>query len=153
MLALTLNTVKNLHEVVIKHGGERGIKSEGSLIACLDRPFTNFYGDNPYPTIFDKAYALLYSMAGPFHPFTDGNKRTALLVTSYFLRVNGYEFNYPEDSYEFIKSIARNKIKSKKKISKWIEKACMKNQYYGYDDESRMSELNATRVNIYGNER
>jgi death on curing protein len=108
MLALTLNTVKNLHEVVIKHGAEKGIKSEGMLIACIDKPFTNFYKRNPFPTIFDKAYALLYSIAGPFHPFIDGNKRTAFLVISYFLRVNGYEFNYPNNSYEFINSIARN---------------------------------------------
>jgi len=134
MLALTLNTVKNLH-VVIKHGAEKGIKSEGVIIACLDRPFTNFYKHNPFPTIFDKASSLLYSIAGPFHPFNDGNKRTAFLVISYFLRVNGYEFNYLDNSYEFIKSITKTEIKSKVKISKWIQQACEKNEYYGYGIE------------------
>src|SRR5918912_1516147 len=149
MLALTLNTVKNLHEVVIKHGAEKGFKSEGVLIACLDRRFTNFYNHNPFHTIFNKASALLYCIAGPFHPFNDGNKRTALLVNSYFLQVNGYEFNYPDNTYEFIKSIASNKIKSNIKISKWIQQACEKNEYYGYDDDERISLLNAKPVRIY----
>jgi hypothetical protein len=67
--------------------------------------------------------------------------------------VNGYDFNYPESSYEFIISIARNKIKSKVKISKWIQQAGIKNEHYGFDDESRMSQLNATRVSIYDNKK
>lgn len=48
--------------------------------------------------------------------------------------------------------MARNKIKSKVKISKWIQQICIKNEYYGFD-ESHMSQLNATRVSIYDNKK
>lgn len=48
--------------------------------------------------------------------------------------------------------MARNKIKSKVKISKWIQQICIKNEYYGFD-ESRMSQLNAKRVSICDNKK
>jgi death on curing protein len=142
VLTLTPNTVKNIHEVVIKtSGGIRGIRSDGILKICLDRPFVSVYGRDSFPTIFNKAGALFYFIAGPFHPFVDGNKRTALVVISNFLLVNGYTFNFPKDFVNFAYSVAKNEIKSNRKISSWIRKACIKNEYYGYDDEIRTAML------------
>lgn len=40
------------------------------------------------------------------HPFVDGNKRTSLLVTFYFLMWNGYFLTIPKDADIFIKQIA-----------------------------------------------
>jgi death on curing protein len=142
VLIPTLNVTKNIHDVVIKDGGERGIKSEGILIACLERPFTKTYGYEAFPTIFKKAAALLHSIAGPFHPFIDGNKRTALVLISLFLWINGYSFTFPKDSVEFTLSIAKGEIKSIRKISIWIKKTCAKNSIYALDDYTRLLLLN-----------
>jgi death on curing protein len=151
LLILTLNAVNDLHEVVIRYGGEKGFNSEGMLKACLERPFTNVYGRNRFRTIFNKAASLLYCIAGPFHPFTDGNKRTGLLVTSFFLLVNGYTFDIPKDSVEFTLSIAKNEIKNIRKISKWLQQSCKKNKVYDYHDETRMLLLNDISVPVYSN--
>jgi len=139
LLTLTTGSVKDIHEVVIKTtGGARGIRSEGTLQLCLNRPFERVYGHDYYPTVFNKAGALLYFIAGPFHPFVDGNKRTALAAITYFLFVNGYTFNMPKDFVEFTYSIAENQIRSKSKISKWIQKACVKNRFYNLKNETRL---------------
>lgn len=53
------------------------------------RPQTSVFGDDAYPTIHDKAAALLHSLARN-HPFVDGNKRTAWAAASTFYRINAY---------------------------------------------------------------
>lgn len=120
-------------------GGEKGIKSEGLLESCLLRPFTYVYGHEAFPTLFMKAGALLHSIAGPFHPFIDGNKRTALVTTGLFLYVNGYTFSPPNNVVDFMLSIAKSKNDNIRKISKWIEKGCTKNEVYDISEDDRIS--------------
>ena len=116
------------------------------ITVCLNRAFERVYGHDYYPTIFNKSGALLYFIAGPFHPFVDGNKRTALVVISHFLFVNGYTFSLPNDFVDFTYSIAKNQIRSKSKISKWIQKACVKNEFYNQNDETSMLMLRNKNV-------
>ena len=40
------------------------------------------------------------------HPFADGNKRAALLTARYVLDYNKYQFTAPNNTVEFITSIA-----------------------------------------------
>jgi death on curing protein len=138
-LIFGLEVVKVLHDEVIRIRGERGIKSEGLLESCLERPFTYVYGHEAFPTLFMKAGALLHSIAGPFHPFIDGNKRTALLTTDLFLSINGYSFNFPNDVVDFMLSIAKGKINDIRKISRWIKKGCIKNIVYDINEDARIS--------------
>jgi death-on-curing protein len=57
------------------------------------------------------------------HPFVDGNKRVALLVTAVFLRMNGFRLG--AKSPEFVRFIL-NEVISKKAdvpaIAKWLER-------------------------------
>ncbi|WP_081671777.1 type II toxin-antitoxin system death-on-curing family toxin [Paenibacillus antibioticophila] len=46
---------------------------------------------NAYPTIFEKAAAMLESL-GQNHPFHNANKRTAFTALVVFLRFNGLHF-------------------------------------------------------------
>ena len=138
-LIFSSETVKDLHDVVISFRGVKGIKSKGMLESCLERPFTYISGHEVFPGIFRKAGALLHCIAGPFCPFTDGNKRTALLTVGLFLHVNGYSFEFPEDVVDFMLSIAKGKIKSIRRISRWIKQSCAKNQWYGIDEEKLVS--------------
>jgi death-on-curing protein len=53
------------------------------------RPQTTIGGHDACPDIHTKAGALLHSLAHN-HAFVDGNKRTALIATYVFYRLNGY---------------------------------------------------------------
>ena len=63
-------------------GGEQG---RGLLASSLARPMP-YFGQDRYPTIADKAAALMWSITLN-HPFNDGNKRAAL-TTAFLLIAN-----------------------------------------------------------------
>jgi death-on-curing family protein len=57
------------------------------LESAAEQPFQGGFGQDFYPTIFDKAACLFFSIAGG-HIFTNGNKRTAVLALDQFLSAN-----------------------------------------------------------------
>lgn len=59
------------------------------LEAALAAPAHTFEGKDLFPTISDKAACLFRSLVKD-HPFLDGNKRTAVVATIVFLRINGH---------------------------------------------------------------
>jgi death-on-curing family protein len=69
-------------------GGLSGLRDEGALDAALARPQNkHVYGENDLCTL---AAAYAFGIAKN-HPFTDGNKRAALMTAHAFLIVNGYD--------------------------------------------------------------
>jgi death on curing protein len=54
------------------------------------------FGEDPYPTLFEKAAALLHSVASN-HALIDGNKRTAWASAMVFLDINGHPLVEPLD--------------------------------------------------------
>jgi prophage maintenance system killer protein len=67
-------------------GGRSGaVRAEGLVEQVIAAAFQTFGGVEPHPSPFDKAAMLLRGITQG-HPFTDGNKRTGLLVALYFLR-------------------------------------------------------------------
>src|SRR4029077_14725128 len=58
------------------------------LESAAQQPFQSGFGVDFYPTVYDKAACLFFSIAGG-HIFTNGNKRTAILALDQFLMVNG----------------------------------------------------------------
>ena len=75
-------------------GGSLGVRDEGVLIGCLERPKAAFGGSDMYKTVFEKAAVYIDSIARN-HPFVDGNKRTAFLCGSRFLSLNKYNVHMP----------------------------------------------------------
>ncbi len=57
------------------------------LESAARQPFQAGFGVDFYPTIYDKAACLFFSIAGG-HIFANGNKRTAVLALSQFLYAN-----------------------------------------------------------------
>jgi death-on-curing protein len=55
---------------------------------ALGKPRSSFGGVEQYPTLADKAAALLYGLAKS-QACADGNKRVALILVVEFLRING----------------------------------------------------------------
>ncbi|GLV24747.1 type II toxin-antitoxin system death-on-curing family toxin [Sphingobium sp. TomTYG45] len=75
-------------ELVAEHGGNDGIRDHGLLDSAIARPVNLAgYGE---PDVADLAAAYAFGMARN-HPFVDGNKRTAAVVSETFLMLNGYE--------------------------------------------------------------
>jgi len=57
------------------------------LESSAEQPFQAGFGVDFYPTIYDKAACLFFSIAGG-HIFTNGNKRTGVLALDQFLSAN-----------------------------------------------------------------
>lgn len=64
------------------------------------RPQVSAFGEDAFPTIHEKAAALLHGLARN-HPFLTGNKRTAWTAMAMFYLVNGY--NLPVEAGDVIK--------------------------------------------------
>ncbi len=63
------------------------------LHSAVRRPKIVLFGEAQFPTLADKAAALLESLAY-HHLFVDGNKRTAVQAVELFLARNGVCFAY-----------------------------------------------------------
>ncbi|WP_294314823.1 type II toxin-antitoxin system death-on-curing family toxin [uncultured Sphingomonas sp.] len=73
-------------EQLAEHGGAAGIRDRSMLESALARPQNLIaYGE---PDIADLAASYAFGIARN-HPFVDGNKRTALVVSETFLMLNG----------------------------------------------------------------
>lgn len=82
------------------------------LNSAVSRPQQTFAGKDVYPDIFHKAAALFESLVTN-HPFVNGNKRTAWLATTVFLRLNGYIYrNEDQQAVEdFVVDFVNKKLK------------------------------------------
>lgn len=78
-------------EEVAKTGEPHQVASYGELESAAHRPmFVRDYGEQDDPVLL--AVALLYSLVRN-HPFTQGNKRTAITSCLLFLEINGCRYD------------------------------------------------------------
>jgi death-on-curing protein len=81
------------HDYIIEHsGGKNGILNIGIAESVLDHIQNDVY----YPELEDKLCHLFFSI-NKNHAFNDGNKRTSIVLSAYFLELNGFDFKV--DSY------------------------------------------------------
>lgn len=74
-------------EQLAEWGGPDGIRDEGAFESAMARPQNlAVYGEPDAPAL---AASYAYGLARN-HPFVDGNKRTAAVVSEGFLNLNGY---------------------------------------------------------------
>jgi death on curing protein len=104
--------------VIDATGGVHGVINAGALESSLLRPFTSFGGRELFPAANDKIAALIHSIIA-FHPFADGNKRTALVAADTVLRLNGRRIRPGPDVEEFFWSIARGE-QTLESIAGWL---------------------------------
>jgi death-on-curing protein len=91
---IAYETVLIFHEAQItEHGGAAGLRDEGGLRSALARP-ENLAACGE-PDIFDLAAAYARGISQN-HPFVDGNKRTAFIVSAAFLDLNRQELKASE---------------------------------------------------------
>jgi death-on-curing protein len=84
------NVVYAVHdEQIAEHGGLAGVRDKALLLSALARPQQLEAYGNPDAADLAAAYAVGIARN---HPFLDGNKRTAIVVSGgVFLPLNGYE--------------------------------------------------------------
>lgn len=87
-----------------EHGGGSGVRDEGLLESALMKPQNLFLYSATDVDYSRLAASYAYGIATN-HPFIDGNKRTALVVSLTFLYTHGYVFSgsYEDEYSVFIK--------------------------------------------------
>ncbi len=74
-------------EQLAEHGGAEAVRDAGGLESALSRPGNLIaYGE---PDVAELAASYAWGIARN-HPFVDGNKRTAAVVSETFLALNGH---------------------------------------------------------------
>ena len=118
---MDIDQVLAIHKILIQEfGGIHGLRDNDMLESALSRPFQTFDGRELYPTIEEKAAAILESLLLN-HSFIDGNKRTGYTLFRLLLLSEKKDIDYSIDErYEFVVSIASGKIKYNK-ILEWIK--------------------------------
>jgi death-on-curing protein len=87
-------------------GTEPAVRDHGLLESALARPQASVFGRDAYPTIDEKAAALLHSLARN-HALVDGNKRLALAAVLAFYGVNGRRLTLAnDDAYDLVMNVA-----------------------------------------------
>ncbi|MDI6519883.1 type II toxin-antitoxin system death-on-curing family toxin [Streptomyces coelicoflavus] len=98
------------------------VRDAGLLESAVHRPSASMFGQEAYADLFDKAAALLQSLAVN-HPFVDGNKRTAWTSCVVFLAMNGVELRPDIDAAEsLVVAVATGDVDEIKAISEVLRK-------------------------------
>lgn len=75
-----------VHDWIIdQSGGLHGIRDLGVLESVLEHIQNDWY----YPGFIEKLSHLFFSI-NKFHAFSDGNKRSGIVLSTYFLEINGF---------------------------------------------------------------
>jgi death on curing protein len=69
------------------------VRDMGLLASAVARPRTTVFGEDAYPTLSDKAAALMHSLARN-HALVDGNKRLAWAAARVFCLLNGHDVQF-----------------------------------------------------------
>ncbi|MEU1698201.1 type II toxin-antitoxin system death-on-curing family toxin [Streptomyces pseudogriseolus] len=93
------------------------VRDAGLLESAVHRPSASMFGQEAYADLFDKAAALLQSLAVN-HPLVDGNKRTAWVSCVVFLALNGVQLRPDIDAAEqLVIAVATGRLDEVKGIS------------------------------------
>ena len=108
MIYLTLPELLHVAERTL--GSEVLVRDHGLLHSALARPQASAFGADAYPSLEEKAAALLHSIARN-HALVDGNKRLALAAAVAFLGINGRRLTLTNDeAYELVIAVAAGQL-------------------------------------------
>ena len=87
------------------------VRDVGLLAAAVARPQTIVGERDAYPSLCEKAAALLQSIVGN-HALVDGNKRLGWVATAVFLQINGVDVTRiaNDDVYELTMAVAASEL-------------------------------------------
>ncbi len=111
MKTISLEQLLQIHALIVNEtGGSIGLRDLGRLEAAIAAQSQNVFGEELYPTLIDKAAAIIRGIIAD-HPFVDGNKRTAMLTGLTLLEINDLRFSAQSGEIEnFAVLIATDKL-------------------------------------------
>lgn len=113
-------TVEDVLEIAAGVLPDVAVRDQGLLASAAARPQSSAFGADAYPTLTDKAAALMHSLARN-HALVDGNKRLAWAATRIFCLLNGRDLAYTVDEAEaLVLAVARGDLEAAE-IAKSIE--------------------------------
>ncbi|MGW3286017.1 type II toxin-antitoxin system death-on-curing family toxin [Streptomyces sp. NPDC001002] len=96
------------------------VRDVGLLTSAAHRPSASVFGQEAYTELFDKAAALLQSLAFS-RPFLDGNKRTAWVSCVVFLAMNDVQLRPDIDAAErLVIAVAAGSMEEVKDIAEGL---------------------------------
>ena len=102
-----------------------GVRDENLLASAVNTPFQTFMGNDLYPSLYDKAAQLCYGIVKN-HPFTDGNKRTALHSMYVYLIINGFDIIATQQEVEdLIIDVAAGNM-TNTELAEWLRENTIK---------------------------
>ena len=97
------------------------VRDIGLLESAVARPRASAFGADAYPTLHDKAAALVHSIVRN-HALVDGNKRLGLAAVIAFYGLNGRRLTMTNDeAYDFVIAVAAGQIDDVAEISQRLE--------------------------------
>ncbi|MEU6564515.1 type II toxin-antitoxin system death-on-curing family toxin [Nocardia nova] len=93
-------TMADLRVIAADAVGSYAVRDPGLLASAAARPQATVFGADAYPTIWEKAAALLHSIASN-HPLIDGNKRLAISAAIVFLARNRIDVDRLDEDRTF----------------------------------------------------
>ena len=123
MRYLTSADLIAIHELLLSEfGGMRGITEAGfgRLAAAAATPRASMFGEDIYVGVGAKAAALCQAIVRG-HPFSDGNKRVALVALGVALALNDARLTATNDqAYTTIMALARGEL-GREQLVAWVE--------------------------------
>jgi death on curing protein len=107
-------------EAIYEFGGLPGLRDQGLLESALDRP-RNMLAHEPRSSIFQLAATMCIGIVKD-PPFSDGNKRTALLATRAFLYLNGQELEPRQDEEVMTLVALAEGLLNQQQLAAWLER-------------------------------
>ena len=94
---LEIANILTIHERLIhEFGGTLGLRDNELLESAISRPSQTFDSKDLYPTIEEKASAIIESIVTN-HPFIDGNKRTGYTLFRLLLLSGGKDIDCSQE--------------------------------------------------------
>ena len=124
MHELTFDEVLSLHDrIIAQSGGSDGVRDRNAIESAesaLAQPWMAFGGQDPYPSLAEKAAALEFSLINN-HPFVDGNKRIGHSAMEVFLVRNGHVIDAPVDEQErVVLAVAAGEM-AREEWTQWVQ--------------------------------
>jgi death-on-curing family protein len=122
---LTVPQVIAMNEVLCIQSGEpAALLDRGGLEAAIERPWSGFGDTELFPSLYEKAAALLHAIASR-QVFENGNKRTAWVAATTFLEVNGIDIGHthPSQTNMFVRATGLDHTLTIAEIAEWLQVA------------------------------
>jgi death-on-curing protein len=93
------------------------VRDYGLVESALARAQASVFGEDAYPTLHEKAAALLDSLVNN-HALVDGNKRLGWVATRLFYGLNGYTvMGSEDDKFGLVIAVATGELDTVSKIA------------------------------------